>query len=93
MIINQLYIDEFSDHDDLTLEALASGLNVVRVPTAAEVAVLHSFVPSILLGPSRDADYSVPPLCGAIVAQVQGQSLAGQRIRWNQASQCQRIQV
>ena len=93
MIINQLYIDEFSGHDDLTLEALASGLNVVRVPTAAEAAVLHAFIPSILVGPLREGDGFVPPLCGAIVAQVQGQSLDLCRLPADREGGCSDLQV
>ena len=75
VIINQLYIDEFSGHDDLTLEALASGLNVVRVPTAAEAGVLHAFIPSILFGSFRQGQIQVPPLSGAMGAQVKDRSL------------------
>ncbi len=74
-MIKQLLIDEFSGRDSLTLDTLDSGLNVIRVPTTAEAAVLHAFVPAILFGGTGDDQGAIPPLCGSIVAQVQDQLL------------------
>ena len=74
-MIKQLLIDEFSGRDSLTLDALDSGLNVIRVPSAAEAAVLHAFVPAILVGATPAEQGAVPPLSGSIVAQVHDQLL------------------
>ena len=70
MIIRECYVDDFGDSEDLSLEGLAAGLNVIRGASPTDVKRLGNFIPAMFLGETAAGDVTIGAVSGSLIADT-----------------------
>ena len=87
MIIRECYVDGFGGSDDLCLEKLRAGLNVVVGPVEAKMKQLGHFIPAMLLGEINRCGIQLEGVSGSLSSGVESASIELIRIANHSASE------
>ncbi|MCP4190300.1 MAG: hypothetical protein GY768_06710 [Planctomycetaceae bacterium] len=71
MIIRECYVDGLGGSDDLHLDQLRGGVNVVVGPIAAKMKELRQFIPAMLLGEIKLSGIQLESVTGSLSSEVE----------------------